>query len=344
MKKVVQCTTGGYVKLQSSLLNQYDLGCQSCLELVEGFGFEHKELEKVVIEFLNVPAEEQDGQELGEESGEKSHRWNAPDRAAPPSVIWEWVESLKPALVLLPHGSFGKKVPYQCKLCTTKRWPEGRVGDCTTSKAKDVLHFILQHLDSEAHRRNFIRKESPELLQKVPCEGLCVGDPSAGHLYVFREEFAIWASMANFSEFAQHTYWKSGNEEMWFLRSSACSKECEFIAGQQRHMCPHCIELGSSRQVVRCAVRFAEKHWAAKLLSARIFQGKDGANEVIRSLKETAPRINSLFHCFSTSFSLGATITLVSISFPFVDLYASVRFILIHYASTYRYLNVFDDT
>ena len=90
-------------------------------------------------------------------------------------------------IVLLEPGTFGKKVPYQCLHCRSKRWPEGRVGDCSRYHAKSIRHFLVQHIGSGMHYRAVVFNQPQQLVPHVPCEGLCVNvKETAGILYEHR--------------------------------------------------------------------------------------------------------------------------------------------------------------
>ena len=73
---------------------------------------------------------------------------------------FSWARSLAPDIVILPPGSFGKKYPYQCKICVTRRQPEGKIGDLCRPQAKTIRHFLQTHINSSGHQGN-LRQMNP---------------------------------------------------------------------------------------------------------------------------------------------------------------------------------------
>ena len=67
---------------------------------------------------------------------------------------FSWARSLAPDIILLPPGSFGKKYPYQCKVCVTRRQPEGKIGDLCRPQPKTIKHFLQTHINSSGHQGN----------------------------------------------------------------------------------------------------------------------------------------------------------------------------------------------
>lgn len=290
----MHCDHKGYQQAQNMLMKGTMVTCQACCEVLSSCGFVMEDLEKMILEQMAS-----DDPEEGPVPDKNPLLQNVPDEDAPDEVIWAWVDSLKPNIVLLEPGTFGKKVPYQCTHCRSKRWPEGRVGDCSRYHAKSIRHFLVQHIGSGMHYKAVVFNQPQQLVPHVPCEGLCVNvKETAGILYEYQHEFAIWAGMANFSLYASHSYWRECNQDRWCIRAQSCLKETEAVPGRARQVCAQCVLLGGAHGPVRSVLRFAEKYWAAKILNTRIFQGKDATAELEKEVQTTvscSPQF--VFHC-----------------------------------------------
>ena len=152
-------------------------------------------------------------------------------------------------ITLLAPGSFGKRVPYRCNICRSKKWPEGKVGELDVLRLGSVKNFLGQHFISQFHI-DCLKKEKEEPAEdKVKCEGLCVSSPTAGKLFAHREDFNIWATIANFEGCAKHKYWRDANSDTWFVRSSACLVDCSPNPGAEHAVCNTCLQLGGSHSV-----------------------------------------------------------------------------------------------
>ena len=205
---------------------------------------------------------------------------------------WVLLKRYEPIISVLPSGSFGKALPYKCVACQTRRNPEGKIGDLVAPTFRAVYHFLFQHLDSHTHQQNMARRNlevmevEPEL---VACPGLRIGDRGTSRsLVAFEEQFDLWASMANFgSRMCKHKYWKDANLQKWFVRSQACSGTCP-RARQGPSICQHCLNLGTSKSIVRSAVSFALKYYMGELLSLRIFASEKEKDQFEAKLKMTA--------------------------------------------------------
>ena len=129
---------------------------------------------------------------------------------------------------------------------------------------------------------------------------LQVSDPQMKHrLSEFSAEFSLWASMTNFSTYAQHTY--SQHMNSWWIRSKHCLKITKPKEGVDCSTCEKCLEVGSSRGVLKSVLSFNEKYMLAELLSTRLFQGLDAAAAYEESIRKSATRLLT-FHQFSIIF------------------------------------------
>ena len=280
----MHCEHKGYKQVQMMLLKGTMVTCRACEEVLTSCGFVMDDLHKLILE--EMAGDDETGENPAPQTNPLLQ--DIPDEDAPEETIWAWINSLKPQILLLEPGSYGKKVPYRCIHCRTKRWPEGRVGDCSRNNVRSIRHFLVQHIGSDSHYESVMSKRPQQLVPNVPCEGLCVNvKETAGVLYDYQNEFAIWAGMANFSQYASHSYWRECNDNRWCIRSQACLKETEIVPGRTRQVCPQCVLLGGSHGPVRSVLRFAEKYWAAKVLSTRIFQGKDATAELEKEVQST---------------------------------------------------------
>ena len=86
--------------------------------------------------------------------------------------------------------------------------------------------------------------------KKVDCQGLSIDDAeTAGRLWVYRNEFSLWASVANFKSCARHTYFHDANAGTWIVRSAECEKETLESEEMERNVCSACLSLGAAHSV-----------------------------------------------------------------------------------------------
>lgn len=109
----------------------------------------------------------------------------------------------------------------------------------------------------------------------------------AGKLHWFKYEFNLWASMANYAEFAKHTYTRDANNDDWIITSASCEGVVpgDQILPGRRVCCRQCIDLIAKRYILRACLKFATKFHAAELLTARLFQGEAETAAVETSIK-----------------------------------------------------------
>ena len=150
----------------------------------------------------------------------------------------------------LPGGSFGKRVPVQCTLCKSKTWPEGKVVECNQLKVYNLQYFLGSHSTSSGHQKALVRDSQPVVAaHKSKCEALCIESPMADKLYMFRDEFRLWAEHTNFENMAKHSYWQAPNSTTWFVRSADCEQECDHRPGNDYQVCRECLDLGHGQRV-----------------------------------------------------------------------------------------------
>ena len=105
-------------------------------------------------------------------------------------------------------------------------------------------------------------------------------------LHVFKEEFQLWAGFSNFEGSAKHVYSLDATSGEWLVRSKGCKQELEICSNHSRQICDECLKLVRGNSIVRACVRFGKKHFAAVLLSARLFQTDADVEKVIEDMKQ----------------------------------------------------------
>eukprot|EP00435_Cladocopium_sp_Y103_P021068 s2381_g5.t1 len=123
-----------------------------------------------------------------------------------------------------------------------------------------MFHYELKHTQSLQYE-NALKDNFWDLLPEtwdeeqakiVPCQGLCINDEETGRrLYLYRKEFELWASVANFENCAKHTYWHDANSASWYVRSSACEKTTHFSEDMDKQTCGNCLQLAAAHGVFR---------------------------------------------------------------------------------------------
>lgn len=216
LKGAVDCQEKGFVSLQTKLVKGELPTCPACLEFLKVQNFDMETLQaRLNPEQVGHP--EKDAPNAGALADE--------DDADPLS----YAKKMYPVIVLLPPGSFGKKLPYRCTLCKTARWPGGKVGDLCARKSESVRGFLDSHLNSQMHISLSQGKRHLGNSQQTDCCGLEVNDTTrSGPLgNVWKSEFETWIAMTNLEQFGRHIYWqeKSKDGQSWFIRSQTCKKK-----------------------------------------------------------------------------------------------------------------------
>ena len=170
-----------------------------------------------------------------------------------------FARQFEPYIEILPPGAFGKKQPYRCHVCKNKRQPLGRVGELVSMKLWNVKNFLTQHVEGHGHIDKLEKaKMIPVQVEKTQCQALCVDDEdTAGKLHVFRAEFHLWASLANFKQNAKHKYWHDANSGSWFVRSAECQGETDVSPNLERQVCAECLSLGTTTGVSGRLISFS---------------------------------------------------------------------------------------
>ncbi|CAK9004757.1 Hypothetical protein SCF082_LOCUS8319 [Durusdinium trenchii] len=191
-------------------------------------------------------------------------------------------------LEVLQPGDYGRKAPVRCKLCTSRKQPNGKVLEVHVMKIKSVKHFLGQHFSSSSHQKNLAIHEGRDALDqglRVKCPGIDVDDKDcAGHLYTYREEFKLWVQMSNLKELAKHSYSFDASKGTWRARASSCEEQFESQSPEDV-VCKECLKLGAAHSIARHVVKFSIKYYLANLLSCRIFQGAEAVEELLAKIK-----------------------------------------------------------
>ena len=306
MKKVTFCKGGGYKKLMLLLLEDKETECSTCKKLFERFNFSREKLQNRVEESLAENLrKEPENPENGDKPDVEPDEEDVTIAALMPNKherkkrgenqdaeIAAWMNQFQPYLKLLPPGTYGKKVPYQCTLCPTPSWPEGRVGECDEYRLASIKYFVGKHIMNESHQRHLRQMEGvaePEIQEEVrTCSGFLVEQDFEGNvLSNYKEEVAMWARMTNLNEHAKHNYVQNASEGTWRIQSSNCLKEYKAHPAHDKPACQKCFEMAGRRGVIRAVIRFMVKYWGAQYLSNKLFQGQAAVDELKRRIKET---------------------------------------------------------
>eukprot|EP00913_Durusdinium_trenchii_P008679 g8152.t1 len=297
MKKCNQCSDGGFVALQTKILEDGKIQCPACSELLSVCGFQPEDLSRFIARLEeNGPQSnaEPDGKET-EAKAAKADDANEKEATDPASKeeqadAFAYVRQFAPDIELLQPGDYGKKFGYRCRICTSKNYPQGKIGELHAAKPYAVKHFLEQHMNSVTHQRQLAAKKKASEEDLVPCAGISVKDPRSGHLYALRQEFSLWSQFTNFEAHAKHKYRREANSEegdVWYITSASCKGRCKPLGDAVRPVCDACFALTDSHAVPRNVARFGVKYYAACLLSARLFLPKADQNAVELEIQQS---------------------------------------------------------
>lgn len=297
MKKCNQCSDGGFVALQTKILEDGKIQCPACSELLSVCGFQPEDLSRFIARLEeNGPQSnaEPDGKET-EAKAAKADDANEKEATDPASKeeqadAFAYVRQFAPDIELLQPGDYGKKFGYRCRICTSKNYPQGKIGELHAAKPYAVKHFLEQHMNSVTHQRQLAAKKKASEEDLVPCAGISVKDPRSGHLYALRQEFSLWSQFTNFEAHAKHKYRREANSEegdVWYITSASCKGRCKPLGDAVRPVCDACVALTDSHAVPRNVARFGVKYYAACLLSARLFLPKADQNAVELEIQQS---------------------------------------------------------
>ena len=235
MKKITNCKNGGFRSLKVKLLDpEAKLECTICAQMLEACKFDEVQMDRVITEWLQgtwaghssklVPppkkgADVQPEAAVNDAKAEKCEcQGDSEDELIDArTVCMTYLQQLEGTFKPLPAGSFGRKCPLQCLVCTSPTWPTGQVLELSRWTVDCARHFVAQHCDSMKHQRALAKLQAGHIqVEHVDCQGLCVNDEErACHLYRFREEFRLWAVHSNFEGSAKHSYHLDKNIIVW---------------------------------------------------------------------------------------------------------------------------------
>ena len=254
-KKVNKCLDGGYKSFMLRIISRGQMNCAICEAAFRAKEVDYAQVDLAVQEwlagkrpetFVQRPVQKEKQEDQVDTEGEIEKAEKIDDRAEAHAFL----KTLEPHLVLLPAGSFGKRIPLKCNVCKTPGWPDGKVLELDVMKLNSVTRFASQHINGTCHQRSLRRaSEGPIVVQMVDCQGLCVTDHTlANKLYQYRNEFSLWAQHANFAGCARHSYSLHATTGQWMVRSAYCLKQCR-PRDAEIQTCDKCQELGGSRGV-----------------------------------------------------------------------------------------------
>lgn len=255
-------------------------------------------------DLLPIPgAEEQANENAPEPAIPKENQLVPHEDDAQPqssSVSFEaFVREMK-VLRILPAGSHGKSVPLQCTVCKSKAKPEGKVFDaCSSGNSKIFRHFIQQHCRSPSHIASLDAavgqagepggtEASEESKQLVPCEGVSLTH-GPGKTSQYAQELQLWASYSNMQQnLVRHLYSYDVAKKELVLKHDQCKKLCQMPSDGSRPTCTTCASPAFAAESLRAPIRLATKHFAAQLLSARLFKSDEAVESLISNFKHSA--------------------------------------------------------
>ena len=198
----------------------------------------------------------------------------------------------------------------RCLACTSKKQPKGKIFDLTLSTNKDARHFIRQHckgpehgsafdewlakLESNVEREAEVSEEPEEQKQQEsgpyqPCQGFSLTH-SPGRHGRFRAEIQLWAQFSDLkSPLSKHKYvWNLQRQELTVFHG-----KCPGVAPPHRllpdnpHVCKLCADVDRCQNLLRNMIKFANKHWMARLLESRLFWSDEQQEDLLAQFKES---------------------------------------------------------
>ena len=277
VKKATECPDKGYRQLKIKLLQGLTPSCEACKQLLKERGFQPEKLQELAEGNMPGQPPEEVEEKPHEAAAEQQDDADADDQPQEPTDPFEYAKSLAPIITLLEPGDCGRKLPYQCSICKTAGYPNGKIGDLV--RPASIKHFLKNHINSNCHQRALQRQRVAES-NLVDCGGLRVGLPAqGGWLFEMKREFHQWASMTNIERFAKHSYSHDANGAGWTIKHFQCARQCR-LDPTRGAICDQCQILSKANQVVRTVHKFGLKYWLARLLNAKIFHTPEVQKEV----------------------------------------------------------------
>ena len=198
---------------------------------------------------------------------------------------------------ILETGLYDKRVPIRCTLCKPPGFPDGKVFEGHKLRATTIRNFIRQHCRSDTHISAvsaFARAQDPEAepladaVQQRPCEGISIthGKHRASG---YTQEIILWAKHTKLgTALAKNTYTFDLNREELRVKHASCEKFAAINDQCANPCCESCQRSDALVNTLRSAIRFAYKHWAARILHAKLFMSNVNSEDVLQEFRETA--------------------------------------------------------
>ena len=217
-------------------------------------------------------------------------------------------------LELMPFNTMDKRVPIRCKVCKSSSQLEGKVFEGDRFHKKSLEHFVNQHCSGSNHiaalgrlHRSPLPSPSPtdsvaqedttrsepeinrsqESQNNVPCQGLSLTGKSS-RIEEFKQELLLWARYTKLTSALQHyVYTFNVTTEDLVVHHENCWKLTPEPEENARPTCAKCDDLKIYQNTLRSALRFALKHWAARMLEARLFQSDEVLEGILKDFRAT---------------------------------------------------------
>lgn len=181
MKKINKCPGGRYQEFQLKLLQESEIKCEVCSRLLNRFGYDSIEMLATVQAwvdgtYVTSVKEGRFDRKLKQQIPDIDDGEESPEDHDQKAQALAYIQTLDPMFTLLRPMAFTKKVPLQCKVCTSKNWPNGRVIEGSAWKVKTIKHFVTQHCRSTKHLSRVRQiNDGVVIMNKVSCGALHFG-------------------------------------------------------------------------------------------------------------------------------------------------------------------------
>ena len=207
----------------------------------------------------------------------------------------------RPYLQLLP-ASGSKRLPIRCKVCKSAKQPDGKIFEGHEYKLAIIKHFVGQHCDGATHIANMAKRaarqqiDAPEVadgsrdpIAMVACTGQSLTSHIDERMNLFKSELVEWARSTKLAKsLKRHTYTFNASAEDLTVKHESCSQVVvKPLNDDQRPMCENCADPRLGHQALKSAIRFALKHWAARILESRLFKSDEHVEMTLRAFRNT---------------------------------------------------------
>lgn len=106
----------------------------------------------------------------------------------------------------------------------------------------------------------------------------------------FREEFQLWATHVFMDiTLTKHKYvWELAKGELTCFHEGCFKVSAKTDETTGRCICEQCDNFACAAGALRCALRFAKKHWTTRILHARLFKCEQAAQDIETEFRKTA--------------------------------------------------------